>query len=165
MRLSHCSDKGVRYVVDNMRASDREEIYALRRSEDPRNVVRDVMAMSSFSWMAWLDDRPQAVFGGGEVRPGVWSMFAFATDEFPRLALGLTRFAKKTVIPTLFCDLDAHRLQCESHESHASAHRWLKALGAEVESVKRNFGKDGSNYLEFVILKQSTNPTNLATLD
>ncbi len=160
MRLSHCTEACVWDVVEHMRASDKEEIYALRRSEDPKLVVRDVMGMANFSWVAWLDDMPQAVFGGGEVRPGVWSMFAFATDKFPRLALGLTRFAKKTVIPALFNELGAHRLQCESHENHVSAHRWLKSLGAEAESLKRGFGKDGSNYLEFVILKQSTNPTN-----
>jgi RimJ/RimL family protein N-acetyltransferase len=80
-------------------------------------------------------------------------MFAFATDKFPRLALGLTRFAKKTVIPTLFRDLGAHRLQCESHEKHTSAHRWLELLGAEQESVLRGYGKDGSNYFQYVIYK------------
>lgn len=158
MRLSHCTEACVWDVVENMRERDKEEIYGLRQSEDPRFVVHDVMAMANFSWVAWLDDMPQAVFGGGEVRPGVWSMFAFATDKFPRLALGLTRFAKKTVIPTLFNELGAHRLQCESHEKHASAHRWLKSLGADCEAVKRGFGKDGSNYLEFVILKPVDKP-------
>lgn len=164
VRLSHCSEETVAYVVENMRASDKQEIYGLRRSEEPGFVVNDVMAMSNFAWVAWLDTFPQAVFGGGEVRPGVWSMFAFATDEFPRLALGLTRFAKHTVIPTLFGELGAHRLQCESHESHISAHKWLRLLGSHRESVLQGYGKDGSNYHQFVILKQSTNPTNQSIL-
>lgn len=162
MKLSHCTEACVWDVVENMRERDKEEIYGLRASEDPRFVVRDVVAMANFSWVAWLDDMPQAVFGGGEVRPGVWSMFAFATDKFPRLALGLTRFARNTVIPTLFDKLGAHRLQCESHEKHTDAHKWLKLLGAHVESEKRGFGKDGSNYLEFVILKPIDKPDKIA---
>lgn len=159
MNLSHCTEGTVTHVVENMRASDKQEIYGLRHSEDPRLVVRDVMAMSNFAWVGWLDSKPHAVFGGGEVRPGVWSMFAFATDEFPRLALGLTRFAKRSVLPMVFGRLGAHRLQCESHESHTSAHKWLELLGAHRESILKGYGKDGSNYHQFVVLKQSTNPT------
>ena len=162
MILSHCSHDAVLYVARNMRERDKEEIYGLRFEENPFHVVNDVMARSNFSWVAWLDDKPQAVFGGGEVRPGVWSMFAFATDEFPRLALGLTRFATKTVIPTLFGELGAHRLQCESHEAHADAHRWLELLGAGQEAVLRGYGKDGSNYLLFAICKGIDKPDKIA---
>lgn len=160
MRLSHCSEACVWDVVENMRERDKQEIYGLRANEDPALVVRDVMHMANFAWVAWLDDMPQAVFGGGEIRPGVWSMFAFATDKFPRLALGLTRFAKKTVIPTLFDDLGAHRLQCESHEAHKDAHKWLKLLGASSESVLRGYGKDGSDYHMFAICKGTLDSLN-----
>lgn len=152
MMISECSHEAVLHVARNMRARDKEEIYGLRRRENPFDIVNDVMAQP-LAWVAWLDGMPAAVFGGCEMRPGVWSMFAFATDEFPRLALPLTRFALKQVIPRLFRDLGAHRLQCESHEKHADAHRWLHHLGATRESVKVGFGKDGSNYFEFVIVK------------
>lgn len=162
MRLSHVSEACVWDVVEKMRDRDKQEIYGLRHSEDPALIVRDVLAMANFSWVAWLDDMPQVVFGGGEVRPGVWSMYAFATDEFPRLALGLTRFVKKTIIPTLFNDLGAHRLQCDSHVAHTDAHKWLNMLGGEVESWKKGFGKDGSTYLEFVILKAIDKPDKIA---
>lgn len=152
MNISACDHDTVLYVARNMRARDKEEIYGLRRRENPFDIVNDVMAQS-LAWVAWLDGMPAAVFGGSEARPGVWSMFAFATDEFPRLALGLTRFARKQVIPRLFDELGAHRLQCESHEKHTDAHRWLVALGAHRESVKAKFGRDGSDYYEFVIVK------------
>lgn len=159
MILSHCSHDTVLHIARNMRERDRVEIYSLRREENPFHVVNDVMAWSNFAWVAWLDDLPQVVIGGAELRPGVWSMFCFGTDAFPRLALGLTRFAKHTIIPTIFGKLGGHRLQCDSHIEHKSAHKWLKMLGAHLESEKIGFGKDGSTYLEFVVLRESTNPT------
>lgn len=154
MILTHCSHESVLHVVRNMRARDKEEIYNLRWEPNPFVIMNEVMAQSNFAWVAWLDDKPAAVFGGAPLHPGVWSMFAFATDEFPRLALGLTRFAVKTVIPTLFGEMGAHRLQCDSHEKHIDAHRWLARMGASKESVKKSFGQDGADYFTFTILKK-----------
>lgn len=165
MILTHCSHDTVLHVVKNMRERDKEEIYNLRFDDNPYTILNDVMAQSNFAWVAWVDDRPTAVFGGAPTHPGVWSMFCFATDEFPRLALGLSRFAIKTVVPTLFGEIGAHRLQCDSHERHVSAHKWLKLLGAEREAVKVGYGRDGANYYSFVIRsKKSTNPTNSVTV-
>lgn len=152
MNLTNLDHDAVLYVARNMRESDKEEIYGLREKACPFQLMNDAMAAKSFSWVAWLDGRPVAVFGGMPRQPGTWSMYCFATDEFPRLALGLTRFAKKAVLPTLFGQLGAHRLECDSHESHVSAHRWLRLLGAELEAVKRQYGKDGADYFSFVLL-------------
>lgn len=159
MILTHCDHESVLHVVRNMRERDRKEIYNLRWDNNPFVIMDAVMAQGDFSWVAWLDDKPQAVFGGAPTHPGVWSMFAFATDEFPRLALGLTRFATKTAIPTLFDKCGAHRLQCDSHEKHTSAHRWLELMGAAKESVKKQYGKDGADYFVYTITKKSTNPS------
>jgi hypothetical protein len=160
MILSHCSHEPVLHVVKNMRERDREEIYNLRWDDNPFTILNDVMARKNFAWVAWLDERPAAVFGGAPLHPGVWSMFCFATDDFPRLALGLSRFAIKTVVPTLFGEMGAHRLQCDSHEKHVSAHKWLKLLGAEREAIKAGYGRDGANYFSFVIQsKKSTKAT------
>lgn len=154
MNLSHVDYDPVLYVVRNMRARDAEEIYNLRETDNPFDVMNSVMALRNFAWIAWHDGRPAVVFGGAPRHPGVWSMFCFATDDFPKLALGLTRFAKTTVLPTLFGDLGARRLECDSHEKHVSAHRWLGLLGAEREAIKRNYGKDGANYYTFALLKK-----------
>lgn len=154
MILTHCSHDAVLYVVKNMRERDQEEIYNLRWDDNPFMILNDVMAQKNFAWIAWLDEKPAVVIGGAPVRPGVWSMFCFGTDEFPRLALGLTRFASKNIVPTLFGELGAHRLQCDSHEKHVTAHKWLKMFGAEIEAVKAGYGRDGSNYFSFVIPKR-----------
>lgn len=153
MILSHCDHETVLYVVKNMRERDREEIYNLRWDDNPFTILNDVMAQRNFAWVAWHENKPAVVFGGAPLHPGVWSMFCFGTDVFHHLALGLTRFAKQTVMPTLFGEMEAHRLQCDSHEKHVSAHKWLRVLGASREGVKRAYGRDGADYHTYAVLK------------
>lgn len=160
MKISHLSHESVLHVIRNMRERDREEIYNVRFDDNPFHLLNDVMAHQQFAWVGWLGEKPVAVFGGAQEHPGVWSMFAFATDDFPRIALALTRFGVRVVIPTLFGQVGAHRLHCDSHEKHASAHKWLKNMGAEREAVKSGYGRDGADYFTFVIRpKRSTKST------
>lgn len=149
MILTHCTHETVLHVVLNMRERDKEEIYGVRFDPNPFLLVNDVMAQASYSWVAWHDGRPIGVGGGAPRHPGVWNMYMFATDEFPRIALGTTRFVRKTVFPQLFGELDARRLQCDSHEAHTDAHRWLEGAGFVKESVRRAYGKDGADYFHF----------------
>jgi hypothetical protein len=76
------------------------------------------------------------------------------TDKFPKIAIPLTRFAKKTVVPTLSNELGAHRLQVDLHEANTFIHRWVETLGGRKEGVKERYAPDGSNYLTFVLLKE-----------
>lgn len=150
MKLSHCSHESVLYVAKNMRERDREEIYGTRFEDNPFHLTYDVMAQSSFAWVAWRDELPAVVIGAGQRHPGVWSVFCFGTDQFGRVAIDLTRFVTKQMVPKLF-EIGAHRLECDSHIKHTDAHRWLKICGAWQEGVKRGYGRDGSDYLTFVI--------------
>lgn len=146
MILSHCEHGTVFHVACNMREMDKREIYGLRWEDNPFVITNEVMAQRNFAWVGWVDQKPCAVFGGAPLHPGVWSMFMFATDDFPKLALGLTRFCLKQGIPKLFGELKAHRLQAHSHAKHHEAHRWLTCLGARRESVLNGYGRDGSDY-------------------
>jgi hypothetical protein len=153
MNLTEPAHQPVLYVAAHMRERDAEEIYNVRFDANPFHLMNDVMAQSSFAWVAWHDGKPAAVFGGAPRHPGVWQMFAFGTDDFNRIARSLTRFAQRDVIPRLFGELGAHRLQADSHIRHVDAHRWLKRLGAVEESVRKGYGRDGSDYLHFVVSK------------
>lgn len=150
MKLTHLSHDAVLYVAMNMRQSDREEIYNLRWEENPFVVMQDTMLHRNFAWVAWVGETPCAVFGGAPRHPGVWEMFMYATDDLPKIGLALTRFAVRTAVPTLR-DLGAHRLQADSHSGHTDAHKWLAAIGASVEGVKRAYGKDGADYWTWVL--------------
>lgn len=153
MQLTDCDYESVLYVARHMREMDKREIYALRFADEPFHLMNDVMAQPHFSWIGWHQGLPCAVFGGMEIHPGVWSMFMFATDDFPKIALGVTRFAKNGLLPQLWGRLSAHRLQAHSHEGHRDAHRWLKRLGCEKEAVLRGYGRDGSDYGLWVLRK------------
>lgn len=153
MNLTHPTHDVILDIALRMRERDREEIYNLRFDDNPFTLVNDVMAQRNFSWVAWHAGRPAAAFGGAPTHPGVWKMYAFGTDDFERVARGLTRFAARAVIPELFGALGAHRLQADSHVKHETAHRWLRRLGAKVESVRKAYGRDGSDYLHFVLSK------------
>lgn len=155
MHLSAPEHGAVLYVASHMRAIDREEVYGLRFVENPFLITNDVMARPEVSWVAWHDQLPAVVFGGVETTPGVWSIYCFATDAFPKLALPLTRFVKKLMLPLLFGTLGAHRLEADSHENHVQAHRWMELCGATREGVKRGRGKTGADYFTFAIVDKT----------
>ena len=149
MRLTNLDHGAVLHVAHN--AIDREEIYALIGERNPFLVMNAAMAQRNFSWLAWHDDQPVAVFGGSEALKGIWQMYLFATPLFPKVALGLTRFAKREVVPRLFGEIGAHRLQADLHEKHVYAHRWLETLGAKRESVRAGYAPDGADYFHYVL--------------
>lgn len=150
MILSHCTHETVLHVAMNMRAADAEEIYGLRWEDNPFVITNEVMAQRDFAWVAWHDNKPAIVIGGAPLHPGVWQVFCFGTDDWRRLALPITRFTKKNFVPKLW-ELGARRLQADSHQNHTDAHNWLRRLGAAPESVRKGYGRDGADYLHFVL--------------
>lgn len=153
MKISRLTREPALHVLNNLRDVDREEIYALRFDEDPGRVADELMLMDAFAWVMWHGDRPAIVLGAHEMWPGVWTVFCFGTDDFDALALPLTRFVKETMIPILFDDLGAHRLEADSLATHENAHRWMGLCGARKEAVKQKRGKGGEDFFTFVIVK------------
>jgi hypothetical protein len=147
-RAASMSSLHVRYIANHMRARDLMEIFATRWEEPaPKTLeafAREVCRTASFMFI-FGRDRPIAVVGAVQSWPGTYSVFAFATDEFPRVVLSISRFVRLTMIPMLVRH-GARRAQAVSHAKHTSAHRWLRILGAEHESTLTAFGKDGCNF-------------------
>lgn len=141
-------------IIENMREADRREIFATRWSDDPHDLVRDAMACYEFGWIAYLDDRPVAAIGGVPIHPGVWSVWMFATDEFPKIKFSLTRFALRQMKPVLQ-DV-AHRVECRSIEGHEDAQNWLAFLGMKRESSIPKYGRNGELFHLYAWTKQST---------
>lgn len=152
MLLTNPEHETVLHVARHMRGIDREEIYGIRDHENPFLITNEVMAAANFAWVAWHDGWPAIVIGGRENWHGRWSMFCFGTDSFPALGLPLTRFVKSHLLPTLFDELGAKRLEADSHWRHVEAHRWLESFGAHQESVKRAYGKNGDDYFCFAFV-------------
>lgn len=159
MRLSELNHGVVFEIV--RQAHDLEEIYALHGHRDPHAITNTVMAAANFSWVAWADGQPVSVFGATRVHEGVWSAYLLTTPEFRKIAIPLTRFAKRTVVPTLW-GLGAHRIEAFLHEKHVFIHRWVEALGAHKEFVKENYAPDGSDYFGFVLHKPIDKPDKMS---
>ena len=135
------------YIAERMRDWDRREIYAARWTDDPFPLAAECLTYGDFTWIAGRE-RPIAFIGAAPMHPGVWSVLMFATEEFDRIRLSLTKHVIRVMIPALV-NVGAHRAECHSLEGHEEAHRWLEALGAKRESVRPGFGKNGEDFVCF----------------
>lgn len=142
--------ESVLYVADRMRVADRHEIAAAREPFDTVSLTRDCLAVRGFAWVAGLE-QPIAVVGAAPQHPGVWNCWMFATDEFRRIGLGMTKFAHRVILPAL-AQSGCRRAQCFSQEGHLEAHEWLKSLGAVEESRMPGYGKSGETFCCFRLL-------------
>lgn len=143
MRLAVADRPTLLYVAERMREWDRREIYATRWTEGPSALADSLLAPHNIAWIAGIEE-PIAALGAYPAWPGVWSVWMFATDNFPQIGYPLTKFIKKRMIPTLASH--AHRAECRSIEGHEAAHRWLENLGAEREATLRGFGRNGETF-------------------
>ena len=157
MRLTELDYGVVLEIVKQ--AHDLEQIFTLNGHRDPGAVAKGVMTAANFSWVAWADGKPTAVFGALEIHKGVWQIYMLTTPDFRKIAIPLTRFLKRIMVPTLFEQLGCHRLEGFFHEDNTFIHRWVEGFGAKKEFVKENYGPDGATYLGYVLRRQSTNPT------
>ena len=140
------------YITHNMREKDRAEIlstlYEMTRAEATELITQmtlDASTKSGIGWIGYRGGEPIAVLGLTMMHPNVAQVWMYATDRWPLVALSLTKFAKKTIIP-LLKDSKTHRAQCFSIEGHEVAHRWLKMLGATEECVAPNYGGNGEAF-------------------
>jgi hypothetical protein len=62
------------------------------------------------------------------------------------VALPLTKFVKRGVIPVLFDELGARRLQADLHSRHVFVHRWVEALGARKEGEMRELAPEATYF-------------------
>jgi hypothetical protein len=147
--VPECPEDHVFQVARNMREWDRKEIFACRWNDDPDEVAADVLRVPGFSWVAYHGETPAAVIGAMPMWPGVWNLFAFGTDEFPRVVITLSRHVLRFMIPAIK-NQGGHRGQCHSIEGHDDAHRWLSSLGAKTEPMIRGFGRNRENFIPFV---------------
>ncbi len=136
-------------VAERMRPLDRAEVYATRRSEDPGELAEVAAGWSRFGAVAATPaGTPAAAIGAVELWPGVWSVWMFATAEWPAVAIAVTRYARR-MLPRQLLEAGAHRAECRSLASHEAAHRWMRSIGARREGELAGYGKDGEDFVTF----------------
>jgi len=147
-RLVNLDYEDLRFITARLREWDRKEIFATRWDDDPDRLAQDALSYGDFAWVAKKDE-PIAAIGAAPLWPGVWSMWCFGTDRFDEIGQYLTKHAVRVMIPALKL-LNYRRLECRSIEGHTKAHRWLEFLGAEVEGINREYGRNGEDFRVYV---------------
>lgn len=142
----------VHWVAANMRDSDRAEIYATQWTDTPEELAAAVVASGAFRWGAYINGRPVAMIGAAPRWPGSWQAWAFGTNEFPRVALTLTRHARRFMQPALI-NAGARRMDAYALASHAESNGWLRALGATPGNVLDSWGKQGETFVCYTWLR------------
>jgi hypothetical protein len=152
MKIEPATKADVFRVALDMRQGDFAEFSAVSHAE-----TRDELAQALAERYGDRHDvlcghwRGEAVCIGGFVmaRPNVVTLLFFATDDFPKIGLGITRFIRKNLFPKLI-DAGAHRFEAVSLATHAEAHAWLGALGLLVETGPMlGYGRSGEAFIQF----------------
>lgn len=132
-------------ICQNLRTQDKREIFATRFDSEPEDLLQSTMALKDTSWIVYDDNEPIAVFGIMPIAPDVWTAYAFATDRFHKIAIGLTRFIKKGILPSLLAT-GAKQVQALVWTEYHQARKWLAGFGAREEAVIPNLGKGGEDF-------------------
>lgn len=127
------------HIARNMRESDAEEILPLIWGGTPENLAAAVIAAGGLATVALSGGVPVAAYGATQARPNFWSVWMFATNQWPEVALPVTRRLKTEIIETIY-EVGAVRADCWSMEGHDVAHRWLEMLGAKLEATVEDYG-------------------------
>jgi len=140
----------VLHVARHMREIDRREVFSLRWTDSEEALAEDLMRIGGPAWIATAKDRePVYAFGLAPHRPGVWTVWGFGTDRWPEVMAPVTRFIKRVLLPAMLID-NAHRVDCVSLLDKVAGHRWLEYLGAERESLLKEYGRNREDYFMYV---------------
>lgn len=143
------TEEAIMYIACNLRAADAEELYATCWDDKPETITKHTVACGDFRFVFAVDGRPACAIGAAPMWPGVWSMWMFATDDFPRVSLSVTKHVRHVIMPSLL-KTGAHRASAASLSTHDTAHKWLQSFGFSKESEMPGFGKNGETFYNFV---------------
>jgi hypothetical protein len=158
MYFREINEKDVSFIAENLRLSDKNEVFATRWTEKGDDLAFAIMSCGNFGWIACADDHtPVSAFGAVPMWNGVWSVWMFATDRWPEVSLSVTRFIKKIMTPALE-EAGYHRAECKSLAANTASHRWLEMLGASKESEIINYGRNGETFYTFSWIRPVSKP-------
>ena len=139
------------YVARRMRQLDAEEIYPHLWNPTPENLAA-ASCQSKIKFVALLDGEPVVAFGGTERFPKVWLVWMFATDQWTKVALSVTRFVRRQMMVEIN-RYEPVRLDCWSMDGHYTAHQWLEAFGFIREATVEDYSSAGKTYHCYSITK------------
>lgn len=156
----------VRHVAENMRQKDIVEFRAVSRAESTDELAEALVERygdRGDTICARLDDgTPVAIGAMIESRFNVVTLLFFATDDFPQIAMALTKFIVQRLFPR-YRNAGVHRIECVSHVAYVEAHRWIETLGLEKEAEMPGYGRNGETYFQFAWVDDRVRQTGNGT--
>lgn len=151
--------EALRFIVSRLRERDRAELFATRWDDDEAGFTESIFAVcGAMSWCWSWAGVPVSVMGACPLWPGVWSVWAFGTDDWPRVVLSMTKHARRYMMPALVKS-GAHRAQCCALAKHEDARRWLSgALHARQESILPAYGRGKEDFVLYVWTPADVHP-------
>ena len=155
MRLDCGNWENLHYVAQHMRDSDVAEFCAVNPVDTAAELADLMLARYADrnDTYAAVDDRPVAFGAMIEGRPHVVTLLFFATDEFSRIALPITRIIRQGIFPA-YRKQGVHRIECVAIDGYADSHRWIEMLGLKHEAVLRGYGKNFETFHQFAWVKE-----------
>jgi hypothetical protein len=134
-----------------MRSRDLTEFRATSPHEDAWDLANDLASRYGDRddvLCGLIDNEPICIGGTIETWPGVMTLLFFATPEFPRIGLEITRFIKHQLFPR-YVSAGIHRVQAVSLDGYDEVHAWLETLGMVREGTLPAFGKGREDFAQF----------------
>ena len=142
-------------VYANLRPWDLSECEAVSYQWDAVNMAH-LVAANCDGRAVLRGGKPVAVISWLQMHPGCYTVAMLATPDWPSVALSVTKWVRRALIPKLL-DSGARRVECKSIDGHTDAHRWLLSLGARAESRLESYGKNGETFVLFRWLRADFN--------
>lgn len=154
-------DRAALDVCLNLRPADAREVFATRHDDNGYNLFVDLKnaqgaaLISEIVWRGGKLGRPVAILGIFGRTPGVATAIMLATDELTAAeGRAAVRRVRRSYTPRLIAH-GVHRVDCQSHEAHSDAHRFLAATGARRGDVRPAVGREREGFIEFYWLHPS----------
>lgn len=139
----------IRQIVQNCRARDRAEVealYGLRATlQTVPQWVGSAVLVRIFDLHMGYRTEPVAFVAAHEVTPRTVQLSMLATEDWPRVAYQVIRWAKREAMPELMAK-GYRRAEVRSIEGHTDALRFLDCLGFQLEGIAQEYGRNGENF-------------------
>lgn len=136
----------IRFIIAHLREADRRELSAL--GGDPAAWAAAFAELDGLTRLIWRDGAPVAVMNLSAFLPGVCWASGVATDDFPRVAITVTREIRAMFAQAFAAG--ARRVETRSWAGHPGR-RWLKTIGFEEEVRLPGFGRGGEEFVQCAV--------------
>ncbi len=134
------------FVAANMRDMDWKEIRC-QLPEERRGMAAEIVfyAGGPHRYAGVLNGCPVAVWGMFELRPGLWTAWAYGTDRLGRVAPLISKHIFETVVPDILAR-GARRVEVRSLKGHSHVDGWLSRMGGVLECEMPDYGANGETF-------------------